>query len=172
MWVEMLNSNPALMETNLQGAVAVAIVTAAKLETQTWLLLDSFGAPAASRCQGQGGGGRGSPRLRGGRHRGAAGLTASPGHGGNKGERGQSHVAPGWGWQRGAGAEQSPAKGGNPPAAAQGLCPRCQTRGGWWGWGCSGGMQGGAHSVGLVRGVCSSLLISLCSPNPSLHPCF
>lgn len=43
--MEMLNSNQALMETNLQGAVAVAIVTAAKLETQTRLLLDSFGAP-------------------------------------------------------------------------------------------------------------------------------
>lgn len=54
MWVEMLNSNQALMETNLQGAVAVAIVTAAKLETQTWLLLYSFGAPASSRCQGWG----------------------------------------------------------------------------------------------------------------------
>lgn len=54
MWVEMLNSNQALMETNLQGAVAVAIVTAAKLETQTRLLLDSFGAPVSIWCQGQG----------------------------------------------------------------------------------------------------------------------
>lgn len=54
MWVEMLNSNQALMETNLQGAVAVAIVTAAKLETQTRLLLDSFGAPASRWCQGRG----------------------------------------------------------------------------------------------------------------------
>lgn len=53
MWVEMLNSNQARMETNLQGAVAVAIVTAAKLETQTRLLLDSFGAPVYPLCQGQ-----------------------------------------------------------------------------------------------------------------------
>lgn len=52
--MEMLNSNQALMETNLQGAVAVAIVTAAKLETQTRLLLDSFGAPARRWCQGRG----------------------------------------------------------------------------------------------------------------------
>jgi len=54
MWVEMLNSNQALMETNLQGAVAVAIVTAARLETQTRLLLDSFGAPVSTQCQGRG----------------------------------------------------------------------------------------------------------------------
>lgn len=166
--MEMLNSNPALMETNLQGAVAVAIVTAAKLETQTWLLLDSFGAPAASRCQGQGGGGRGSPRLRGGRHRGAAGLTASPGRGGNKGERGQSHVAPGWGWQRGAGAEQSPAKGGNPPAAAQGLCPRCQTGG----VGGAGDAVVGCRVVPTAWGWCVVFAARSSSPSaPQILPC-
>lgn len=67
MWVEMLNSNQALMETNLQGAVAVAIVTAAKLETQTWLLLDSFGALVSTWCQGRGSCRAGvHPWLRGG----------------------------------------------------------------------------------------------------------
>lgn len=74
--MEMLNSNQALMETNLQGAVAVAIVTAAKLETQTWLLLDSFGAPVSRRCQGQGSDGLGFIPAR----RGTGKLNPIPPH--------------------------------------------------------------------------------------------
>lgn len=108
----------------------------------------------------------------------AAGRSAPRHHGAHG-------IARPWGEQRRARAEPrgaglgmaergwgraEPGQGGKSPGCSSGFVPSVPNRGGRWGWGCSGGMQGGAHSVGLVRGVCSSLLISLCSPKPSCTP--
>lgn len=144
MWVEMLNSNQALMETNLQGAVAVAIVTAAKLETQTWLLLDSFGAPACRWCQG-----RGSRRARvtPGHGEPEAGSNSAVPHvllrsvppptrdGKSRSEPVQSNKCRDWQGQSRAWLRH---KGQNAQAMSWGLSTWCQTREVGLGWGAAG----------------------------------
>lgn len=152
--MEMLNSNQALMETNLQGAVAVAIVTAAKLETQTRRLLDSFGAPASRWCQGWGSRWAGVHPWPQGVGEDPALLQVLPDFVPSPTQDGKTrfelvssegqtqHGGPGavgqvWGLAR---AEQSLAryKGQNAQAMSQELSPWCQTREVAWGWGAVG----------------------------------